>query len=70
MTTVACVTDQVNLKKIKIVDLLNILYSYKEYDYMETFMEIVIQKKLILSKSITNQIKKNGAKLGNAIMLI
>ena len=26
-------------------------------------MEIVIQKKLILSKSITNQIKKNGAKL-------
>ena len=63
LTTVACVTDQVNLKKIKIVDLLNILYSYKEYDYMETFMEIVIQKKLILSKSITNQIKKNGAKL-------
>ena len=60
LTTVVCMSDQVNLKKIKIIDLLNILYSYKEYDYIETFLELIIQKKLILCEAIKTHIKKCG----------
>jgi CRP-like cAMP-binding protein len=62
LTTVGCISEQVNLKKIKIIDLLNILYSYKEYDYIETFIEIMIKKKSILSEAIKSQIKKYGIK--------
>ena len=58
LTTVACLSDQVKLKKIKLIDLLNILYSYKEYDYIETFFELIIQKKLILSEIIRTNMKK------------
>ena len=60
VTTVGCLSDQVNLKKIKIIDFLNILYSYKDYDYIETFLEIMIQKKLILCDTIKTQITKCG----------
>ena len=60
LTSVECVSDQVNVIKIKINDLLNILYTYKDYDYIETFMELMIQKKSILVNSIQTQIKKYG----------
>ena len=60
LTSVECVSDQVNVIKIKINDLLNILYTYKDFDYIETFMELMIQKKSILVNSIQTQIKKYG----------
>jgi hypothetical protein len=60
-TTVGCISDQVKLKKIKIIDLLNILYSYKEYDYIETFFELIIQKKLLLSEIIKSNMTKCAA---------
>ena len=34
LTTIECFSDQANLKKIKINDLLNVLYTYKHYDYI------------------------------------
>ena len=60
VTSVGCISDQVNLKKIKIIDFLNILYSNKDYDYIETFLEIMIQKKLILCNTIKTQTTKCG----------
>ena len=60
VTTVGCISDQVNIKKIKLIDFLNILYSYKNYDYIETFLEIMIQKKLILCETIKTQTIKCG----------
>ena len=60
LTTVECLSDQVIIKKIKLIDLLNILYSYKEYDYIESFIEIITQKKLILSDSVKTHIKRCG----------
>ena len=60
LTSVGCLSEKVKLKKIKIIDLLNILYSYKEYDYIETFLELVIQKKLLLCEGIKIKIRKYG----------
>ena len=60
LTTVGCLSDKVKIKKIKIIDLLNILYSNKEFDYIETFLELIIQKKLILCEAIKIKIKKYG----------
>lgn len=60
LTSIECTTEQVNLKKIKINDLLNILYTYKQYDYIETFMELMIRKKSILIDSIQTHTKKYG----------
>ena len=60
LTTIECFSEQVNLTKIKINDLLNVLYTYKHYDYIESFMELMIQKKSLLIDSIQNQTKKYG----------
>ena len=65
LTTIECFSEQVNLTKIKINDLLNVLYTYKHYDYIESFMELMIQKKSLLIDSIQNQTKKYGLEFQN-----
>ena len=59
-TSVGCVSGQIKAKKIKIIDLLKILYYYREYNYIDTFLSIISQKKSILCKAIKSQMQKIG----------
>ena len=65
LTTIECFSEQVNLKKIKINDFLNVLYIYKHNDYIENFMELMIQRKSLLIDSIQTQTKKYGLEFQN-----
>ena len=65
LTTIECFSEQVNLKKIKINDFLNVLYTYKHNDYIENFMELMIQRKSLLIDSIQTQTKKYGLEFQN-----
>ena len=65
LTTIECFSEQVNLKKIKINDFLNVLYTYKHNDYIENFMELMIQRKALLIDSIQTQTKKYGLEFQN-----
>ena len=59
-SSVGCISGQVRVKKIKIIDLLTILYYYREYDYIETFFDFVLQKKKILCETIKTHLQKIG----------
>ena len=65
LTTIECFSERVNLKKIKINDFLNVLYTYKHNDYIENFMELMIQRKALLIDSIQTQTKKYGLEFQN-----
>ena len=65
LTTIECFSERVNLKKIKINDFLNVLYTYKHNDYIENFMELMIQRKSLLIDSIQTQTKKYGLEFQN-----
>ncbi len=65
LTTIECFSEQVNLKKIKINDFLNVLYTYKHNDYIENLMELMIQRKSLLIDSIQTQTKKYGLEFQN-----
>ena len=65
LTTIECFSEQVNLKKIKINDFLNVLYTYKHNEYIENFMELMIQRKSLLIDSIQTQTKKYGLEFQN-----
>lgn len=59
-TTVGCISGQVKVKKIKIIDLLIILYHYREFNYIDTFIDFILQKKSILCKTIKSHLQKIG----------
>ena len=61
-TTVSCISGQVRAKKIKIIDLLRILYYYREFNYIETFLEFIRQKKTILCEAIKIHLQNIGKK--------
>ena len=64
-TTVGCTSGQVRLKKIKIIDLLKILYYYREFNYINNFFDIILQKKLILCQTIKSHLQKIGINFEN-----
>ena len=60
ITSVGCISGQLRAKKIKIIDFLRILYYYREFNYIDTFSDIINQKKEILCKTIESHMKKMG----------
>ena len=59
-TTIKCNSGQVRAKKIKIIDLLKVLYFFRDFDYIENFKDIIIQKKTILCETIKSHLQKIG----------
>ena len=60
LSTVGCISGQVRVKKIKIIDLLRILCYYREFNYIDTFLDFVLQKKKILCQTLQTHLQKIG----------
>ena len=61
-TTVKCLSGKLVVKKISVFDLLKLLLIYKEFQYDEKFLNLIIQKKVILIDTIKNHLKKDAIK--------
>ena len=59
-TTVKCLSGKIVAKKINIFDLLKLLLIYKEFKYDDKFLNLIIQKKVILIDTIKNHLKKDA----------
>ena len=57
-TTVKCISGQVRAKKIRIIDLLKVLFIYRSYNYIENFKDIIFQKKSIICEAIKSNLEK------------
>jgi len=57
-TTIKCISGQVRVKKIKIIDLLKVLFIYRSYNYIENFKDIIFQKKSIICDAIKTNMQK------------
>ena len=57
-TTIKCISGQVRAKKIKIIDLLKVLFIYRSYNYIENFKDIIFQKKSIICDAIKTNMQK------------
>ena len=61
-TTVKVLSGKLVAKKINVFDLLKLLTIYKEFKYDEKFLNLIIQKKVILIDTIKNHLKKDAIK--------
>ena len=61
-TSVKCVSGKVVAQRIKVYDLLKLLYIFKEFKYSEKFLHVLAQRKLVLITIIKNQMKLNSLK--------
>lgn len=59
-TTVKCLSGKIVAKKINIYDLLKLLLLYKEFKYAEKFLNLLVQKKIVLIDTIKMHLKKNA----------
>ena len=66
-TTVKCLSGKLVAKKINIFDLLKLLLIYKEFKYDEIFLNLIIQKKVILVDTIKNHLKEDAIKFAKDI---
>ena len=66
-TTVECISGQVKAKKIKIIDLLRILYYYRDFNYINNFLDIIYQKKSILCETIKIHLQRIGINFENTM---
>jgi len=68
-TTVKCLSGKIVAKKINVFDLLKLLLIYKEFHYSEKFLDLLIQKKIILIDTIKMHLKKNAIKFEKDIKI-
>ena len=61
-TTIKCISGQVRAKKIKILDLLKVLFIYRSFNYIENFKDIIFQKKSIICDAIKTNMQKIAIK--------
>ena len=61
-TSIKCISGQVRAKKIKIIDLLKVLFIYRSYNYIENFKDIIFQKKSIICDAIKTNLQKIAIK--------
>ena len=61
-TSIKCLSGKVVTKRINVYDLLKLLLLYKEFKYSEKFLNLIIQKKIVLIDTIKMHLKKNAAK--------
>ena len=68
-TSVKCLSGKLVAKKISIYDLLKLLLLFKEFKYSEKFLNILIQKKIVLIDTIKMHLKKHARKFEKDIDL-
>ena len=68
-TTVKCLSGRIVAKKINVFDLLKLLLVYKEFHYSEKFLDLLIQKKIVLIDTIKMHLKKNAIKFEKDIKI-
>ena len=61
-TSVKCISGKLIAQRIKVYDLLKLLYTFNEFKYAEKFLHVLAQRKLILIESIKGIMKLNGSK--------
>ena len=61
-TSVKCISGKLIAQRIKVYDLLKLLYIFNEFKYAEKFLHVLAQRKLILIESIKGIMKLNGSK--------
>ena len=61
-TSIKCLSGKVVTKRINVYDLLKLLLLYKEFKYSEKFLNLIIQKKIVLIDTIKMHLKKNAKK--------
>ena len=61
-TTVKCLSGKIVAKKINVYDLLKLLFIYKEFNYDNECLNLLIQRKVVLIDTIKNHLKKNAIK--------
>lgn len=61
-TSVKVLSGKLVAKKISIYDLLKILLLFKEFQYSEKFLNLLIQKKIVLIDTIKMYLKKHARK--------
>ena len=68
-TSVKCLSGKIVAKKINVYDLLKLLLLYKEFKYSEQFLNLIIQKKIVLIDTIKMHLKRNASKFEKDINL-
>ena len=61
-TSVKCISGKLVAQRIKVYDLLKLLFIYNEFKYAEQFLNVLIHRKLILIETIKAQMKLYGSK--------
>ena len=61
-TTVKCLSGKIVAKKISVYDLLKLLFIYKEFNYDQECLNLLIQRKVVLIDTIKSHLKKNAIK--------
>ena len=61
-TTVKCLSGKIVAKKISVYDLLKLLFIYREFNYDNECLNLLIQRKVVLVDTIKNHLKKNAIK--------
>ena len=59
-TSVKCLSGKVVAKRINVYDLLKLLLLYKEFKYSEKFLNLLIQKRIVLIDTIKSHLKKEA----------
>ena len=66
-TSVRCISGKLVAQRIRVYDLLKLLFIFNEFKYAQQFLHILIQRKLILIETIKGQMKLNGNKFEKEI---
>ena len=61
-TSVKCKSEKLIAQRIKVYDLLKLLLVYKDFKYPKQFLNVIVQRKLILIEAIKNQMKLSSSK--------
>ena len=61
-TSIKCKSGKLIAQRIKVYDLLKLLLIYKDFKYPKEFLNIIVQRKLILIEAIKNQMKLSSSK--------
>ena len=68
-TSVKCLSGKIVAKKISVFDLLKLLLLYKEFKYSDKFLNLIVQKKVVLIDTIKMHLKRNATKFEKDINL-
>ena len=66
-TSIKCISGKLVAQRIKVYDLLKLLLLYKEFKYPQKFLQVLVQRKLILIETIKGQIKLLASKFEKQI---